>query len=102
MLVLVLVLQMSAVTGTSPAVWTGSAVRLVSNGRFVFYFSFRMAAVLLRLLLRLLLAAPVLLVSSDPVRGSANRTVPLVLWHGMGESELCGDAGRMFTGNQFE
>ncbi|XP_037549481.1 palmitoyl-protein thioesterase 1 [Nematolebias whitei] len=41
-----------------------------------------MAAVLLGLLL----AAPVLLVSSDPVRGSANRTVPLVLWHGMGDS----------------
>lgn len=57
----------------------------------MFDFSFRMAAVLLVLLL----AAPVLLVSSDPVRGSANRTVPLVLWHGMGESELCGDTGRM-------
>lgn len=41
-----------------------------------------MAAVLLALLL----AAPVLLVASSPVRDAANGTVPLVLWHGMGDS----------------
>lgn len=34
----------------------------------------------------LLLAAPVLLVTSSPVRDSSNGTVPLVLWHGMGDS----------------
>uniref|UniRef100_A0A3Q0SCJ3 Palmitoyl-protein thioesterase 1 n=1 Tax=Amphilophus citrinellus TaxID=61819 RepID=A0A3Q0SCJ3_AMPCI len=38
-------------------------------------------------LLCLLLAAPVLLlVTSSPVRDSSNGTVPLVLWHGMGDS----------------
>ncbi|XP_013854925.1 palmitoyl-protein thioesterase 1 isoform X2 [Austrofundulus limnaeus] len=41
-----------------------------------------MAAVLLALLL----SASVLLVSSGPVRDSNNGTVPLVLWHGMGDS----------------
>ncbi|XP_017294559.1 palmitoyl-protein thioesterase 1 [Kryptolebias marmoratus] len=41
-----------------------------------------MAAVLLGLLL----AAPVLQVSSGPVRVARNATVPLVLWHGMGDS----------------
>ncbi|MEQ2164223.1 hypothetical protein GOODEAATRI_004406 [Goodea atripinnis] len=38
------------------------------------------------LLLTVLLAAPVLLVASDPVHDSNNGTVPLVLWHGMGDS----------------
>uniref|UniRef100_A0A3Q2D8V7 Palmitoyl-protein thioesterase 1 n=1 Tax=Cyprinodon variegatus TaxID=28743 RepID=A0A3Q2D8V7_CYPVA len=33
-----------------------------------------------------LLAAPVLLVASGPVRDPSNGTVPLVLWHGMGDS----------------
>lgn len=37
-------------------------------------------------LLNLLLAAPVLLVSGGPVYvRDHNGTVPLVLWHGMGE-----------------
>uniref|UniRef100_A0A3Q3BKD9 Palmitoyl-protein thioesterase 1 n=2 Tax=Kryptolebias marmoratus TaxID=37003 RepID=A0A3Q3BKD9_KRYMA len=48
----------------------------------MFSISFRMAAVLLGLLL----AAPVLQVSSGPVRVARNATVPLVLWHGMGDS----------------
>lgn len=45
-----------------------------------------MTEVLLSLLLSLLLAAPVLLVAGGPasVRGQ-NGSVPLVLWHGMGE-----------------
>ncbi|CAG5866062.1 unnamed protein product [Menidia menidia] len=34
----------------------------------------------------LLLAAPLMLVSSGPVRGPNNETVPVVLWHGMGDS----------------
>ncbi|XP_072227319.1 palmitoyl-protein thioesterase 1 [Leuresthes tenuis] len=34
----------------------------------------------------LLLAAPVLLVASGPVRDPNNGTVPLVLWHGMGDN----------------
>uniref|UniRef100_A0A3P9L484 Palmitoyl-protein thioesterase 1 n=1 Tax=Oryzias latipes TaxID=8090 RepID=A0A3P9L484_ORYLA len=38
------------------------------------------------LLSSLLLAAPVLLVVSGPVPGSTNKTVPLILWHGMGDS----------------
>uniref|UniRef100_A0AAQ6A5K4 Palmitoyl-protein thioesterase 1 n=1 Tax=Amphiprion ocellaris TaxID=80972 RepID=A0AAQ6A5K4_AMPOC len=41
-----------------------------------------MAAVLLCFLL----ASPVLLAASSPVSGSNNGTVPLVLWHGMGDS----------------
>ncbi|XP_013854924.1 palmitoyl-protein thioesterase 1 isoform X1 [Austrofundulus limnaeus] len=48
----------------------------------MFCISSRMAAVLLALLL----SASVLLVSSGPVRDSNNGTVPLVLWHGMGDS----------------
>uniref|UniRef100_A0A7N6BXV6 Palmitoyl-protein thioesterase 1 n=1 Tax=Anabas testudineus TaxID=64144 RepID=A0A7N6BXV6_ANATE len=37
-------------------------------------------------LLCFLLAAPVLLVAGSPVHDSNNKTVPLVLWHGMGDS----------------
>uniref|UniRef100_A0A3B5MV57 Palmitoyl-protein thioesterase 1 n=1 Tax=Xiphophorus couchianus TaxID=32473 RepID=A0A3B5MV57_9TELE len=44
--------------------------------------SLKMAAVLLALTL----AAPVLLVASGPVPDTNNGTVPLVLWHGMGDS----------------
>lgn len=38
------------------------------------------------LLFSLLLVGPVLLVSSSPVHNPNNATVPLVLWHGMGDS----------------
>lgn len=45
-----------------------------------------MAPKMTDVLLRLLLAAPVLLVTGGPVHvRDPNGTVPLVLWHGMGE-----------------
>ena len=47
----------------------------------VFVSGSRMTAVLLCFLL----AAPVLLVAGSPVYKANNGTVPLVLWHGMGE-----------------
>ena len=40
-------------------------------------------------ILCLLLAGPVLLVAGSPVYKSDNGTVPLVLWHGMGEWLCC-------------
>lgn len=60
------------------AVWiNGCSLWLVSGSRMT-------AA-----LLCFLLAAPVLLVSGSSVRDSNNGTVPLVLWHGMGEWLCC-------------
>ncbi|XP_008329364.1 palmitoyl-protein thioesterase 1 [Cynoglossus semilaevis] len=37
-------------------------------------------------LISFLLVAPVLLTAAGPVHGSSNDTVPLVIWHGMGDS----------------